>query len=545
MLRSTFLGYQTATSALRVNQNIMDVVGQNIANINTKGYTRQRLDITSFSLDSKNLKFGTDGVIIGQGVNANGMSQYRDHFLDLRYRTESAKLGEQEIQSEALSDLELVFDEIDMEGLDAQFSDFVEQLHSLTSSPSDPVLEGVVRTSATMLTQLFNDYSKQINTIKQQQFSYLKDGAIEKVNQLLDNISKLNIQIKENNINGNPALELNDDRNMLIDELSSYLDVDVTTTTQSIGGGRTVDILSINLKKSDGTSVDIVNDGNFKEFDSTYDSNGDGVIAEDEKDVVIKLRNYDKTDDSTETPSIITDDVDKGKIGGYIKIINGKGEFAQSADLNSQSNGVQYYEKMLDTLASKFAEEMNRANSTAEDLAGGINMFNKPMFVNGNNESSDPKDITAATIKISNAWAIETGSYITNSKNTDSIGNNEGATDNILNMIALFQSGEKGTLTFDTLAGTGGTPLFEGTFQEFLSFTTTRLNLQVSDVQMSYDTFSETQYQIDYARSSMSSVDLNEEGVNLLTYSKSYNAAARLMTILDEMLDTLINRMAV
>jgi len=63
---------------------------------------------------------------------------------------------------------------------------------------------------------------------------------------------------------------------------------------------------------------------------------------------------------------------------------------------------------MLDTLASKFAEEMNRANSTAEGLAGGINMFNKPMFVNGNNESSDPKDITAATIKISNAWAIET-----------------------------------------------------------------------------------------------------------------------------------------
>ena len=43
----------------------------------------------------------------------------------------------------------------------------------------------------------------------------------------------------------------------------------------------------------------------------------------------------------------------------------------------------------------------------------------------------------------------------------------------------------------------------------------------------------------------MSSVDMNEEGVNLLQYSKSYNASARLMTVLDEMLDTLINRMAV
>jgi flagellar hook-associated protein 1 FlgK len=66
----------------------------------------------------------------------------------------------------------------------------------------------------------------------------------------------------------------------------------------------------------------------------------------------------------------------------------------------------------------------------------------------------------------------------------------------------------------------------------------------VSDVETSYDTYSETQFQIEYSRNSLSSVDLNEEGVNLLTYSKSYNAAARLMTTIDEMLDTLINQMA-
>ena len=88
-------------------------------------------------------------------------------------------------------------------------------------------------------------------------------------------------------------------------------------------------------------------------------------------------------------------------------------------------------------------------------------------------------------------------------------------------------------------------PLFKGTFQEFFSYTATKLNLQVKSANTSYNTFSETQFHIDYARKSMSSVDLNEEGVNLLQYSKSYNAAARLMTTLDEMLDTLINRMGV
>ncbi len=153
----------------------------------------------------------------------------------------------------------------------------------------------------------------------------------------------------------------------------------------------------------------------------------------------------------------------------------------------------------------------------------------------------EPKDntkpITAGNIKVSDAWANATDSYITNTKLPPK-GDNSGATDNILRMINSFQKPED-------YATEDGTPLFKGTFQEFLSFTTTKLNLQVSSTETSFETYSETQFHIDYARNSMSSVDLNEEGVNLLQYSKSYNAAARLMITLDEMLDTLINRMGV
>jgi flagellar hook-associated protein 1 FlgK len=221
MLRSTFLGYKTATSALKVNQNHMDVVGQNISNINTKGYTRQRLDISSVAFNTSNLKYGTSGPIIGQGVNATGVSQFRDAFLDLRYRMEAAKAGSEQVQLEALMDLETVFDEISMDKLDAQFSDLLTQLHSLTSSPSDPVMEGVVRTSAEILTQMFNDYARDLDTIYDQQLEYLQNGAVKKVNELTKNIAKLNQQIKESNISGNPALELNDERNMLIDELAN------------------------------------------------------------------------------------------------------------------------------------------------------------------------------------------------------------------------------------------------------------------------------------------------------------------------------------
>lgn len=515
MLRSTFLGYKTATSALRVNQNMMDIVGQNISNINTEGYTRQRLDINSVSFSSSNIKLGTTGVIIGQGVKATGVSQYRDAFLDLRYRMEAAKSGSKHVESEALSDLESVFDEITKEGLDAQFSDLIQQLHSLTSSPSDPVLEGVVRTSAQILTQMFNDYSKQIKTIKNQQLNYLQDGAVVKVNQLLDNIATLNKQIKEDNIGGNPALELTDERNMLIDELSNYLDIEVEITPKSIGGNRSIDLLSIKLRDVK-PPLELVNDEKSAEIVLNVPVGNE---------VQLNIKKIDGTIENN-----INDKISNGQLDGYLKFLNGSGEFATTS---SDNKGVVYYEKMLDTLASKFAEIMNEANSTSVPGAP----YNKPLFEARKSDPSDPDTITAANIKISDEWLDSTGSYITNTK-VATTGDSSGATDNILKMISKFESKE----TFKTDANID---LFEGTFQEFLSFTTTRLNLQVDDVQTSLDTYSESQYQIDYARSSMSSVDLNEEGVNLLQYSKSYNAAARLMTTLDEMLDTLINRMGV
>lgn len=525
MLRSTFLGYKTATSALTVSQNSMDVVGQNISNVNTEGYTRQRLDINSVSFSTSNLKFGVNGVIIGQGVEASGVSQYRDSFLDLRYRMESAKVGSEDVQLEALSDLENVFDEITTDGIDAQFSDLLEQLHSLTSSPSDPVLEGVVRTSAEMLTQLFNDYSEQINTIKNQQLSYLQDGAIEKVNQLTENIAKLNKQIKADNVSGNPALELNDERNMLIDELSNYLDIEVVIEPLDIGGGKTIDELSIKLRNID-PAVELVNRDNHTEL-----SVGTNATNTNETAIYTKTINGDGS--ITETD--ITSSIKGGQVDGYLKFLNGSGEFATTSYTNK---GAVYFESMLDTLANKFADTMNEVNREPVFNADGsvASWLDKPLF-----EPRTGTNITARNIKISDNWAAEIGSYITNTT-VKTAGDNSGATDNILKMISKFQSGE-GTFTFTT-SGDTGTPLFEGTFQEFLTYTTTRLNLQVADVQTSYDTYSDTQYQIDYARSSMSSVDLNEEGVNLLTYSKSYNAAARLMTTLDEMLDTLINEMA-
>ncbi|HBD63460.1 MAG TPA: flagellar hook-associated protein FlgK [Clostridiales bacterium] len=510
MLRPTFLGYKVATSAMKVNQITMDVVGQNISNINTTGYTRQRLDISSVSINARNLKYGMPGFTIGQGVQANGVSQFRDPFLDLRYRVQSAKAGSQEVQLDALNDLAGVLDETLKDGIEAQLSDLLAQFQTLSTKPSDPVIEGVVRTSAQMLAQMFNNYSQQINTIKEQQMSYLEDGAIEKVNQLMANIARLNQEIKENNIAGNAALELNDERNLLIDELSEYLDIDVVTTPESIGGGRTVDVLSIKLKGSDDGSGE-----NIKLVDNNKCAKLNIDTAVTDK-VALKLTAFDGT-----TYNDFNSNIKGGKIEGYLKFLNGKGDFAASTDPFESSKGVLYYEKMIDSLANKFAEIMNEINVDK------IHGEDKPLFIN--RDTGTTADITAGNIKISDEWAKATKSYITNTNEPKTGNDSTGATDNLLKFIAAFST------EYDF---TG----MKGTFQEFATYTMTRLDLQIKDVDTSYATYSNNRYQIEFARSSMSSVDMNEEGVNLLQFSKSYNAAAKLMTTLDEMLETLINR---
>lgn len=536
MLRSTFAGFRTASSALRVSQQLLDVTGQNMANINTAVYTRQRLDISSVSIRTNNLKYGVNGTVIGQGAQSTGVSQYRDSFLDLRYRNESAKVGSEAVKNGALSDIETVFDEISMDGLDNQFSDLVAQLQSLTGSPTDPVIEGVVRTSASMLCQMLNDYSNDVQTVSDQQKSYLEEGAIVDVNKLMKNIAEINKQIKEDNISGNPALELNDQRNAYIDELSSYLDIEVNTTQMPVGSGRTIDELSIKLK---GNNMKLVDDDEYATI---------GVVdVTGTKDISIKLT---KSIDSTlPDGSDLTASIDKGQIAGYIEFLNGKGEFnsANTAD----AKGVQYYEKRLDVLANKFAELMNEENRPVKldtdgkpvvDVDGNTVYTDKPLFeARKNDDGTTPPIITAGNIKISSDWSKSTESYITNTKTATGT-DTSAATDNILNMISLFKSKtDFTTKNFTTDDASVGTKLFTGSLQEYFSSIATDLNLRVEDTQNSYDTYSETQYQINESRNALSSVDESEEGINMLTYSKSFNAAAKLMTTLDEMLDTLIN----
>lgn len=565
MLRPTFAGFQVAKRGLSASQKLLDVTGQNITNINTDGYTRQRVDLYSIAHSSGMDKFSMHGGQIGRGVGDLGPSQIRDPFLDIRYRNEAAKVGREEVLGDAIADLEEIFGEISKKGLDSQFSNMISQLQALSATPSDPVIEGVVKTAASMITQLFNHYSKQLETVREQQTTYLED-SVNVTNRLMSEISELNKQIRSQNIHGDKALELNDRRNSLIDELSTYMNIEVIRGVEKIGSDREIETLSIHSKDimvqpADGSPVRGLILVSGKDYSKIELQKPNPLVdPSDYKDMKIKFADTIDAGDivlsigppPTLGPTLaddlnITQYIERGQISGYLAFLNNKGEFTNNTNFTTKDRGIQYYEGMLDKLANTFATMFNNANRKANyDASGTLTGYtDRDLFA-----ATGGGKITASNIKISDAWRDNTKSYITNTNKPpvfDDAGNpvdTSAANDNIFNIISQFNKKVefKHVWPEPPAAPTVQNFLFEGTLQEMFSYTSSTVDLQIANTQSLYDGYGQTLLAIDTSRQSISGVSLDEEGINLLTYNKSYAAAARLMTTLDEAIDILINR---
>jgi flagellar hook-associated protein 1 FlgK len=522
-MRATFSGFYIAKKGLDVARAQLEVTGQNITNVSTEGYTRQRVDTYAVGAYSGNMRYSlVNEACIGNGVQIDGTSQLRDPYLDVRYRRENALLGEATAQYNGLADLGYLFDSATEDGFDTQFSDIVTQLQSLSENPSDTVSENLVKTSCSMLLQMFNNYSTQLESLKEQHVTNLQDGSILDANECLSSITQLNQAIKSSYIAGNPSLELNDQRNLLLDQLSQYVNIEVSYNPVDIGGGVTVDELSVNMIAPNGDKFMLIDNEDCRQFEMS-ENNGtigirlvelDGSAVDTSVNGSINLTNGD-----------ISDQLSTGSFLGELNYLNGQGAFS---DPPSDVRGLPYYEKMLDTVARAFANTMNEANRGADGSE-------KPLFVS----SIEGEDITAGNITIAEAWEESTGSYLTTTKEL-AAGGSENTDDNsnILYMISLFSQDNE--FTTET-----GYALFSGTFQECVSDISATQGLDKKDVNRQYETHASTISDIDGLRQSISSVNIDEEGINLIMYNQSLTACSRFMTTLDEALDTIISRMGV
>lgn len=523
-MKPSFLSYYTARSGIDAARANLQTTGQNMTNANTKGYTRQRVDLYSVGTSGYNsLYMLKSDAYMGEGVTIGGISQIRDPYLDAHYRKEICKAADTSTQLESLNDLENIFDETIEEKLMTQFSDLKTQLEALVQKTGDPVTEKVVQTSALMLVKMFNQYADQIQVAKDRQLSDFQDGGIGKVNQLLKSISYLNSEIKNVNAVGDPALELEDQRNSLIDELAGFMNIEISTKKVKIGESTEVDELSINLLGTNGEKFTLIDNADYRKFE--LQNNTDETVS---VNLLNLSGNYVGSSNSCNlqlTGGNITQQFTTGSFKGYLKMINSAGAFDTPP---ATERGIPYYNNMLDTLAATFADIFNQANSTN----------NTPPYDKSFFEASDKSAvITAGNIALSEKWINAAGSYITGTK--QSIENGTGETqssDNILNMINLFSK----KLDFKT---SGNIPLFSGTLEDYLTNISATLALDVEGLQREYETYSNNASGIDEQRLSVSGVSLDEEGINLVMFNQALTAASRFMTTIDEAIDTIINKM--
>ncbi len=523
MIRSTFAGFNTAQLAMMASQRGLDVTGQNLSNINTTGYTRQRLDLLSLNPVGNSIGSSAFDAKVGQGVMMRGVSQIRDPFLDIQYRGEVPKVGTVEAKDDILASIGNIFDESDSEAIRTRLSAIVSQLTNLATpeNAGSGSADALVRSACEVLLDSLHQNGSAIANVRTELINKMNQSVMPQLETYLEEIKNLNISIRNSQILGNPALELQDQRNQMLDELAEYMPIEVTYHTKDMGGGIKVDTLEVKLKLNDGknTKITLINDDQRGKFKFSFD----GAT----KQGTLQVEDAPTPPATTGTVTDITNSLSNGILKGNLDMLNKSEAFDDPA---SDTKGIGYYEKLFDMFVNQFATMMNDMNS--KDGSG----KDCPLFTTTDGKT---EGFTATNIKLSDKW-INGETKITLSTKTDA-----GSTDyeNVLKMINALSSD---SISFSIPNGNNGKKqIFKGTFFECYNNIQNTQALERQSTTSLLKNHQTVADQVADSRESVSGVNMDEEVMDLMRFSQSYNAASRLMTTMDELLERLITNTGV
>lgn len=554
MVRATFSGFNTALSALQANQKRLDITGQNLSNMNTAGYTRQQLEASSLNYTNPVSHYSNGNeTAVGFGVSMDRVSQIRDPYLDIQYRSQSADCSYTNRLQTALNSLSKVLDETTISGIRKAFDDVLSTLTSMQdpAKVSDPIYESELRTKMQSVCNLFNQASRQITQAEQNEFQRLtgegssEQGDVQKINDILRQIGDLNVQIKRNQVAGHPSLELQDKRNLLLDELSGYIPVETRYYKDDAHSGNNAydhdangavigkkdwpDDLEVSMNYIDAkgksqklilvNGSDLGADGLTKNYGQLSVLKGDHQTVASVSDPANISIKFEKAPSYKGNGQAAANNVyaelkgirfEGGSLQASLDMLQktGTGNVINGSTAVDDVRGYQYYSGKLDQLASTFAKSMN-------DINNGKKHTDKNLLSNSTNDSTT--GITAGNIGISKGWTSGTVHISTDGTNR---------TDTILDMITAMKDTKK---------------LNGKTFADYMNNLSTQLASDSSSNQTALKTGTTVLNSIQDSRDSLSGVSLDEEATNMMAYVSAYNAASRLMTALDEVLNTLIS----
>ncbi|PKR77983.1 flagellar hook-associated protein FlgK [Halalkalibacillus sediminis] len=513
-MTSTFHGLEVARRALFTQQSALHTTGHNISNANTEGYSRQRVNFEATS------PFPTPGRNrpempgqLGTGVTAADIERVRDEFLDYQYRTENTKSGYWTERSSALSRMENIMNEPSESGLGEAMNQFWNSIQDVATNPEDGGARKVMQQRGVALADTMNYLHNSLSDVQGELKNQMDTGAKE-VNALLTQIGDLNAQIARVEPNGYLPNDLYDKRDQLVDQLSEFVNVDVSY--ESNGGhskssamGQAVITLvdnNGNDMTTGGNPVELINgDNELKGFSFEYsDENVSGVSVGDLNDGEV-----------TNTDTIAA--ADFTSTGALQGLMHANGYVDENGDIKGD------YADMisdLNTLAYEFATEFNNIHQSGYDLNGdaGVAFFDTTGL-----------DATNAAANLDLTDSLKNNENLIAASNEPGgvAGNGENALD--LANIKDYSSGN--------LDGNSVSKFYEGMIGE--------LGVKAQEANRLVNNSEGLKQSVENSRQSVSGVSLDEEMSNMIKFQHAYNAAARNMTAVDEMLDRIINQMGI
>jgi len=441
------------------------------------------------------------------GTNVLGISQTRDKLLDNAFREQYSEVGDYSQRNKMLTDIESVIQELDI-GTDGNGYGLRYAIEEMYTSLQDLSVNASSITDANVVVSAFSNFAttmRQMSTAleeKCEQYRQELEIDVQTVNSILEKLTVLNRDIKRAIVAGGYTEEygpneLLDERNLLLDELSAFGEVGVKYN-------------------ADGTA-DVSLAGR--------------VVVKDE---VCEKLDFSRNTDGTVSVRWHNDGSNAGLGLGIItastEIINGRGNGVISTN-ESSVMGFRYYKDRLDELASRIADVCNNTIPSEVDENGNIVSYVKFFGAQMTNENGETEVFTDMYISSDNIRLMD------NIKDdATNILTNDGVTKDNKYILELISN-----LSTSKIAFTNG----EATFEDYITGYLTNVGNDITYYNTrseSAQTFSE---ELLNTRESVTGVSENEETVNMLTYNRAYQAAARMMTVMDELLDVLINQMGV
>ena len=215
----------TAKSGMNVSQVAIQTTSHNISNINTPGYSRQRVNQSAsspYSMPGKNSNFGAGQ--IGTGAQIDDVTRIRNSFYDYQYRSESHQYGSTSVKYEYFKNIEGIFNEPSDNAISSSLNSFFNSWSELSKDPQSSGVKSVVIENGKYLSNSINSAFKRLESLEEgldKQSEYIMD----EVNSMLSQLDKLEKNIKIIQGSGKSPNDFLDQRDQLLDNLSFKLNI--------------------------------------------------------------------------------------------------------------------------------------------------------------------------------------------------------------------------------------------------------------------------------------------------------------------------------